>query len=160
MDLSSRLTGQMTELLVTTNMSYQSRWFSACEPSSKQGYFPWIHPLPRAAQGTPSLKFQAMGWDGPSGNVFWFLFTLRDWSPPPQHVRSAPWREICIFLSRWFKISDMFLSWILPWQLERAVTSGAKYGFSLKLLLYFFFFSFNFSAFSVSFPLQYRNSWK
>lgn len=67
----------MTELLVTTNMSYKySSGFSACETNSNRGQFPWYfmeiiistrlvardysHLLPLAAQGTPCLKFQTL----------------------------------------------------------------------------------------------------
>lgn len=75
-------------------------------------------------------------------------------------LNSAPWQDICIFVSRWLKISDMFVSWILPWQLERAVTSIAKYAaFFFSQVLLPLFFSFSLKAFVVSFPLQYRNSW-
>lgn len=149
MDLSSRLTGQTTELLVMTNMSCKYSWFSACETSSKQGEFPWTRPLALAIQETPSLKLQTMDWDGLSYNVLHFLFTLHDCSAQSQHIDSAPWQDICIFVSRWLKISDMFVSWILPWQLERAVTSIAKYAA-------FFFPKFYFLSF---FLLVWKHLW-
>lgn len=90
-----------------------------------------------------------------------FFFTLHGWSAQSQHIDSAPWHDICTFVSRWLKIGDTFRSWILPWQLERALISVAKYAafFFLSFPSSFFFFNFNLTAFVVSFPLQYRNSW-
>lgn len=76
MDLSSRLAAQMTELLVTTNMSYEhNSYFSASEPSSNEGQFLFMHLLPLAAQGKPCLKFQTLGYSGFSCSISHSLFT-------------------------------------------------------------------------------------
>jgi len=72
MDLSSRLAGQMTELLVTTEMASKHSWFAAREPSRKQGSFPLTDPLPLAARATPGLEFQPLDGDGLSRNVSYF----------------------------------------------------------------------------------------
>lgn len=96
--------------------------------ASKAGFRECIHSS-LLLRELPSLTFQTVDRDGLSCNVFWFLFAFSGWSPRSRHAHSAPWQDTCVFFSRWLKISDMFLSWILPWQLETALTSIAKYAF-------------------------------
>lgn len=150
MDLSSRLTGQMTGQFVTTHMCYQQSCF---QPGSRQGWTPVMHPLPLGAQGIKSTSVHGLSCQG-----FCFLFMFCGCSPRPQPTDSAPCSTFAS-LSRLLKSSAMSPSWRFNLHGKNSNLTKLLNMLFLKLQLFFFFLFVISLHLQFFFLPQYRNSW-